>query len=184
MTKDICIPISVAQALAESMDLRQVIIAAWDGENTHIVTYGGSVEDSANAANGGNMVKAALGWPQSLNSESPKVQKLNEQILELQKKIESLEQRSPRSACVHVIEGTEYERGWGPRPDGFVAFMTKDDALEFIRSYNETYNYSETAPNVFTEYKYIGIRECSEDFVCKTEKIGRRHFRKISSLKD
>lgn len=89
MSRDVCIPISAAQALAECLDLRQVIIVAWDGEVTHVVTYGGSVRDSANAAAGGNLVKRALGWPDNLDTESPKVLALKARIAELEDQVAS-----------------------------------------------------------------------------------------------
>lgn len=89
MKRDICIPISAAQALAESLELRQVIIVAWDGADTHVVTYGGSVIDSANAAAGGNMVKKALGWPEHTDTESTKVLALQARIAELEAQVAS-----------------------------------------------------------------------------------------------
>jgi hypothetical protein len=91
--RDICIPVSTAQALAETLDLRQVIITAWDGEQVHVVTYGGSVADSANAAAGGNRVKRALGWPANLEAETPKVRLLEARIAELEAEVEELEEQ-------------------------------------------------------------------------------------------
>jgi hypothetical protein len=91
--RDICIPVSTAQSIAESFDLRQVIIVAWDGRDTHVVTYGGSEIDSANAARGGNVVKKALNWPVELYSESPKVLALQDRITELEAKVEELEEQ-------------------------------------------------------------------------------------------
>ena len=85
---DICIPISTAQSIAESLELRQVIIVAWDGEKVHVVTYGGSESDSANAASGGNRIKRALGWPEHTDSESPKVLALKARIAELEARLE------------------------------------------------------------------------------------------------
>jgi hypothetical protein len=90
MKRDICIPISTAQSIAESLDLRQVIIVAWDGSDTHVATYGGSVTDSANAARGGNRVKQALGWPDNLDTESPKVLALQAQIAGLKAQLDAL----------------------------------------------------------------------------------------------
>ena len=55
-------PISAAKALAKSQGCSQIIIAAWDGERTHIVTYGDTVEACDQAAQGGDKIKAALGW--------------------------------------------------------------------------------------------------------------------------
>jgi hypothetical protein len=74
------IPWEDLRDLADKHGLRQAVMAAWDGERTHIVTFGGSAEDSDMAAEGGNFVKRALGWPEALRSESPKVAKLREEI--------------------------------------------------------------------------------------------------------
>ena len=58
------IPISAASTVAKTHNCRQVIVLAWDGELTHIVTYGKSTEDCAQAAQGGNLLKAKWGWPE------------------------------------------------------------------------------------------------------------------------
>jgi hypothetical protein len=63
------IPISSAKKFAEEHSLRHVIICAWDGKLSHIVTYGYSVEECAQAAEGGNRIKNLLGWPESLQAE-------------------------------------------------------------------------------------------------------------------
>ncbi len=86
------IPISTAKEVAEKHDLRQVIVAAWDGERTHIVTYGTSVEDCAQAADGGNLIKKALGWPKHLKAEPNRVSKLKAKIAALNKQVKELNQ--------------------------------------------------------------------------------------------
>ena len=65
------IPISAAKRIAADHDLRQVILVAWDGNLTHVVTYGKSVADCDQAARGGNLVKTAMGWPEGLCKEEP-----------------------------------------------------------------------------------------------------------------
>ena len=186
MKRDICIPISAAQSLAESLDLRQVIIVAWDGEKTHVVTYGGSVADSANAAHGGNLVKRALGWPDNLDTETPKVLALQARIAELEAEVASgglPNVKLPKMApTVHVIEGTEHERGWGQRPDGFVAFTSKEDALQFIADYDARHNTAKHAPHEYTVYQYIGIKDCSIGFHKVAASNRLKHFNKLSEL--
>ena len=66
--------------------------------------------------------------------------------------------------AVHVIEGTEFERGWGHRPDGYIAFPSEDAAMLYIKHYNERYNSAPSAPDVYTDYNYIGIKACSARF--------------------
>jgi hypothetical protein len=184
--RDICIPVSTAQSIAESFDLRQVIIVAWDGKNTHVVTYGGNEIDSANAARGGNMVKKALGWPESLNTESPRVLALQARIVELEMRLNAAPPEPQVIPSVHVIEGTEYERGWGQRPDGFVAFTSEAAARKFIVEYDRKWNSAEHAPDEFTKYEYIGLKTCSQKFFEVTSSYndgaGGRHFSKRSEI--
>jgi hypothetical protein len=44
------IPIATAKMVAEKHNLSQVLLIGWDGTNTHVVTYGRTVEDCAAAA--------------------------------------------------------------------------------------------------------------------------------------
>jgi hypothetical protein len=68
------IPIKAARELAKKYKLDQVIIVAYERDEkkgtdmTHIVTYGKSKVDCLQAAQGGNMVKKTLGWPDSLQA--------------------------------------------------------------------------------------------------------------------
>lgn len=78
------IPIAAAKTVANEYACRQVILMAWDGEHTHCVTYGKTVEDCDQAAQGGNRIKAALGWPESLMAEPSRVKKLKARIAQLE----------------------------------------------------------------------------------------------------
>ena len=57
------LPIQDAKEWAKRRGLRQVILLAWDGERTHCVTYGVSIEDCDQAAQGGEKMKKVMGWP-------------------------------------------------------------------------------------------------------------------------
>jgi hypothetical protein len=81
------IPIKAAKDVANIYKCRQVILMAWDGERTHCVTYGKTVEDCDQAARGGNRIKVALGWPESLMDEPSRVKKLKERIASLEAQI-------------------------------------------------------------------------------------------------
>lgn len=83
---------------------------------------------------------------------------------------------------VHVVEGTEYERGWGQRPNGFIAFKTKNDALSFIDRYNARFNSDSNVPNEYTVYTYIGVKECSAEIYNSFKSV--LHFRKWDELKN
>ena len=50
MTDTRKIPISTAKAIAEQEGLRQVLLIGWDGQSTHIVTYGKTKADCRLAA--------------------------------------------------------------------------------------------------------------------------------------
>lgn len=73
------LPISAARRIAKEHDCRQVILLAWDGERTHIVTYGKSIDDCAQAAEGGNILKTKWGWPE-LNDQPSRVKKLQREL--------------------------------------------------------------------------------------------------------
>ena len=79
------LPIARAKEIADKHpELKQVIVVAWDGSNTHVVTWGNDVHQCDMAAQGGNFVKKALGWPNELcNAESQSVLKLKNRIKEL-----------------------------------------------------------------------------------------------------
>ena len=85
------IPIATAKAVGKKYpDVRQVILIAWDGDNTHVVTWGRSVEDCAQAAHGGNLAKRQFGWPEELCKDEPnRVKKLRNRIAELEEQLEA-----------------------------------------------------------------------------------------------
>lgn len=67
------IPIRVAKTIAEEFDLSQVIVLAFSKKTglTHVVTYGQTIGDCAQAAEGGNKLKKVLGWPDELCHDTP-----------------------------------------------------------------------------------------------------------------
>ena len=73
MTKYKSIPIKTAKEIAEIFDKDQVIIVTWDQAHgrTHVTTYGKTLEECKMAAEGGNLVKKALGWPDKLCHDKP-----------------------------------------------------------------------------------------------------------------
>lgn len=79
------IPIARAKSIAEQHDLDQVIVVAWDAKAgmTHVVTYGKTLADCEQAAKGGNLVKRALGWPESqCNAKPSRVRKRDRLVRE------------------------------------------------------------------------------------------------------
>jgi len=65
------IPIKAAKDVAKQYDLLQVILLAWDGEQTHVVTYGTTLKDCGQAAIGGNKIKRWMNWPEELCQTKP-----------------------------------------------------------------------------------------------------------------
>lgn len=76
------LPVKAAKDVSEAYSLRQVILLAWDGELTHVVTYGKSADDCAQAAAGGNILKQKWGWPEC-NDQPSRVKKLEAEISKL-----------------------------------------------------------------------------------------------------
>lgn len=79
------IPISAAKSVANDFGYTQVIITAFDKttSTTSVCTYGKSQEDCQQAAQGGNFVKKALGWPESAINAKPLRQIKNEKLMEI-----------------------------------------------------------------------------------------------------
>ena len=89
MTKRI--PIKSAKQVAKDHNLKQVILFGWDGEKTHVVTYGETIEDCDMAAQGGNEMKENWGWSEDYMSEPSRVTKLKKEIKILKERIKVLE---------------------------------------------------------------------------------------------
>ena len=88
------IPIKAAKELASKYGLSHVIIFAHQREPylDHIVTFGHSLEECEQAAQFGNTLKDALGWPENLKSQPSRVRKLQKRIKELEDQIRVFEQ--------------------------------------------------------------------------------------------
>ena len=73
------IPIDWAKKIAADLGYTQVIIHGYDGSTgiQHVTTFGKSILDSVNAAQGGNFIKTHLGFPkEACNSMPTRVKKL------------------------------------------------------------------------------------------------------------
>jgi hypothetical protein len=73
MSKGKRIPIASVKKLSKELGYTQMIIVAFDGETgiCSVATWGRSLTDSAQAAQGGNFVKRALNWPAELCNTKP-----------------------------------------------------------------------------------------------------------------
>jgi hypothetical protein len=56
----------------------------WDGETSHVLTFGKTIEDCSRAADLGNQMKDGLGWPEALHAQPARVRKLQARIKELE----------------------------------------------------------------------------------------------------
>ncbi len=74
------IPIKAAEDIGRKNGCTQVILLTFDGELTHIVTWGKTTEDCAQAAQGGNNLKDKFGWPPDLKDQPSRVRKILKQI--------------------------------------------------------------------------------------------------------
>jgi len=76
------IPIKDAKEIGNKHGYSQVIVVAWDGETgtTSVCTWGKSLKDCEQAAQGGNFVKKALGWPDDKCNDKPARQKRKEAL--------------------------------------------------------------------------------------------------------
>lgn len=80
------IPIRAARKVGKEHNCKQVILLAFDGKLTHVVTWGKTAEDCAQAADGGNMLKKKWGWPEC-NDQPSRVKKLLAEIEELKRRM-------------------------------------------------------------------------------------------------
>lgn len=90
------LPVAVAKRVAEAHDLQQVILLAFDGKLTHVVTYGKSVEDCDQAAQGGDKLKAALGWTDTAPALPSRVKRLTAENQSLRDENKGLREANER----------------------------------------------------------------------------------------
>lgn len=67
------IPITDAKKIGQNHGYSQVIIVAWDDVTgtTSVCTWGSTLKQCDQAAQGGNFVKKALGWPDDKCQDKP-----------------------------------------------------------------------------------------------------------------
>jgi hypothetical protein len=99
------IPISALKQFCNELGLNTAVLLAYDGERSHVVTWGQSLEQCDVAARTGNKIKQLLGWPDHLMDDPPRVKKLKEKIAELEEKIGQLEEQLV--GC-NLSESTKY----------------------------------------------------------------------------
>lgn len=83
------IPIAAAKRFADETGCAQIIVAAWDGEQTHVVTYGRTTVDCDQAAMGGDKLKAALGFPYDPTCLPSRVRRLQAENARLRRALDA-----------------------------------------------------------------------------------------------
>jgi hypothetical protein len=78
------IPIKALKEFAKEQGLTHAILFAFDGERQHVVTHGSNSNQCSEAADFGNKLKEALGWPESLQAQPSTVRRLQKRIKELE----------------------------------------------------------------------------------------------------
>lgn len=76
----------------------------------------------------------------------------------------------------YVVEATEYERGWGCRPDGQLVFRTEADADLFMKKVADERRYATEVPDEYNDYQKIGYKEVKPEVIDALSKETKRNF--------
>lgn len=90
--------------------------------------------------------------------------------------------RPIEARVLFVIEITEYERGWGQRPEGYLVFLNEAAADNYIA--DEYKSRQGPAPDVYWNYTKIGYKDASPAAISSVKKSDdkRIYIDKISQL--
>lgn len=104
------IPISAAKEISKTYDKDQVILVTWNKKfgDTWVTTYGKTVADCAQAAEGGNFVKKALGWPNEL-TESKTTRQKNQEDTIRKKLVKEIQEKLSKIELTNVFSLNHYE---------------------------------------------------------------------------
>ena len=99
------IPISDAKAIGNKLGYTQVIITAFDKSTstTSVCTWGKSQDDCVQAAEGGNFIKKALGWPPEKCNDKPSRQIKNDKLLSLLKNFVDIYEAPSSDDAANII---------------------------------------------------------------------------------
>jgi hypothetical protein len=83
------IPIKALKDMSKAYDQTHLIVFGTDSKGImHVATYGRTIVGCSEAADFGNKLKDALGWPESLHQQPSRVRKLQARIKELEAQLE------------------------------------------------------------------------------------------------
>lgn len=85
--------VSALKRLANEMGQDIAVLYTFDavGRIGHVVTWGRSVEQCSQAAEWGNKLKDALGWPRDLHAQPSRVKRLQAEVDALRTRLEKYE---------------------------------------------------------------------------------------------
>jgi hypothetical protein len=85
------IPVKAVREFSKKHGLTHTILYGYDGKQQHVATWGHTIEACSQAADFGNKLKEALGWPESLQAQPSRVRKLQAEIKALKARLEEIE---------------------------------------------------------------------------------------------
>lgn len=160
------IPIQNVEAFAVSNGLAQLVVFGYDGTASYIATWAADASASDTLSTSANLLKAALHWPEITQVESAKVIALRARIAELEKQVDNATPKlsPPKRVDAFVLECTEYERGWGQRPDGYLIFQTEEDLSKFLEDDAREKRATTETPAYYSAYHRLPARKARADF--------------------
>ena len=81
---------------------------------------------------------------------------------------------------LYVIEMIEYERGWGSKLDGYLAFPNEEAGKSYIAE--QTKDRVGPAPDYYVNYEVVGYKPASNAKIAEVLKAGRTYVDKLSEL--
>lgn len=117
------IPVSAAKNFAIETGCAQVIVMAWDGQTSHVVTWGATAIDCDQAAQGGDLMKATMGWPHDPTCMPSRVKKLQAELTKAKASLEA----AYLAGFMSSGEGNNGEVGDGINPESDAYWLERRD---------------------------------------------------------
>lgn len=131
------IPIERLRELSQKYGYDHVICFATQGEMQHVATYGTTLQACDEAAQFGDKLKDALGWPESLHAAPSRVRALQKRVKELEAACKAM------LAYEKSMDGAD---GYGENDDKYFAAIGK--MREAIEPSNNSLQRTGEAPAV------------------------------------
>ena len=74
--------------------------------------------------------------------------------------------------AVYEVRWTEYERGWGQRPDGVSYHKTRESAEKYVSDYDKKHNNENSVPDCYTKGSSPTLVEVSKKIYDEVKKNG------------